>query len=427
MGDRMNKRQADIEERWQNLGFAEPTPIQELAWPAIAAGQSVYLQARTGSGKTLAYLLPLMEQIEANQQLQALILAPSQELALQIVKVGRQWADIFGLSIQAVVGGVNLKRQLEALKTKAEIIVATPGRLLQILEQTRKIKTPAIKHLVIDEADFLIDQDHRKELLEIRRRLPAKLQFILVSATVDQAIFQEFQSSTQEIELIQAKEINHQLTHRYILCQQRRKLDALRRLGHVPGMQALVFMNHIDQVDRAYQYLRDQQIEVLALHSQLHSTERKTVLTKIHGGQFSLLLTTDIASRGLDIANVPYVVHFDLATDLANYLHRSGRTGRMGQAGTVLSLVNEQEARDLNNLLADAEVDLRQAFLYQGQISDQPLKQDSQQKEQNQSQVYNKPKKKIIRQTQTSPSKKIKVKKDRHKDRKNKGKPRKKV
>ncbi|WP_419775065.1 DEAD/DEAH box helicase [Ignavigranum ruoffiae] len=418
-----------IQERWQEKGYQKMTPIQALARPAILSGQSVYLQAATGSGKTLAYLLPLMQSVEANQQLQLLILAPSQELALQIAKVGRDWADIFGLKIQELVGGVNLKRQMEALKHKAEIMVATPGRLLQILEQSRKIKPHSIKFLVLDEADFLISQEHRADLLELHRRLPLDLQFVLVSATVDQDLLAEFQKETQEIQLIQAQGDTSQVQHHYIICHQRKKFDALRRLAHLPGMKALVFVKHIDEIDRAFDYLSEQGIACLRLYSQLHSTERKAALNQVHQGNFTFLLTTDLASRGLDIAEIPFVIHFDLATDLATYLHRSGRTGRMGQPGQVLSLVNEQEARDLQNILQPAKIDLIESIIYQGQLSRAAINSDPKDKgetDTNKSQPVKKLKRSPRQESAPPAPQKSKRKKERHKDRKNKGKPRKK-
>ena len=414
---------------WQAKGFEDATAIQTLLATPIQNGESFVAISPTGTGKTLAYLLPVLTQLEPTGALQALVLAPSQELAKQIAQVATEWANPIGLKVQLVVGGANFKRQQEALKLKPEIIVATPGRFVELQNQTRKLKVHQVKHLILDEADYLCDSEHESALYQIRRSLMRDVQTIWVSATYGEPL-QQLVAQQLPLYQVATQEVQNNVAHYYVFTSDRQKTAQLKRLAQVVGMQALVFFEQVHELESVAAKLLFQGVKVAVLHGQLSKQEREVALRLVQQGKIQFLLTTDLAARGLDIPELPYIIHFNRIKEVETYIHRSGRTGRMGREGTVISLVNEQEWRDLVTLLAPEKIQLEARVIYAGQLVD-PSQMEQLRAEMIAEEKGNQPKAKPQMKKKAATSKsaakppqnaKPAKKKKRQRDQKNKGK-----
>lgn len=361
-----------LKELWEQKSFPAPTAIQNRVFEPLNKGESFIAISPTGTGKTLAYLLPILNKLEANKELQALVIAPSQELAKQIGTVAEEWAKPLGIKTQIILGGANFKRQQDALKDKPEMIIATPGRLLELASKSNKVKLHQVKTVVFDEADYIWHRDNRQAALDLQKKLMRDTNYVWFSATVSDELRQMMMESEGAIQLLHS-DTDHQtlnIEHHYLLTQNRQKLTQLKRLAQVEDMQALVFFEQVNELESVASRLIHDDIKVGLLHGQLNKLERQTALKLFAEKKLTYLLTTDVASRGIDIANVPFVIHYNRVSDANTYLHRSGRTGRMGEYGQVISLVNEQEHRDLENILSEKQIELTERFVYAAQFVD---------------------------------------------------------
>lgn len=361
-----------LKELWEQKAFPAPTAIQNRVFEPLNKGESFIAISPTGTGKTLAYLLPILNKLEANKELQALVIAPSQELAKQIGTVAEEWAKPLGIKTQIILGGANFKRQQDALKDKPEMIIATPGRLLELASKSNKVKLHQVKTVVFDEADYIWHRDNRQAALDLQKKLMRDTNYVWFSATVSDELRQMMMESEGAIQLLHS-DTDHQtlnIEHHYLLTQNRQKLTQLKRLAQVEDMQALVFFEQVNELESVASRLIHDDIKVGLLHGQLNKLERQTALKLFAEKKLTYLLTTDVASRGIDIANVPFVIHYNRVSDANTYLHRSGRTGRMGEFGQVISLVNEQEHRDLENILSEKQIELTERFVYAAQFVD---------------------------------------------------------
>lgn len=339
---------------WNKNGFHEMTPIQKTVLKPFRTGESLVGLAPTGTGKTLAFALPLLEEIMPHEGLQGLILAPSQELALQLRNVIRPWAAIVDINVQAVTGKANIKRQIERLKKKPEILIATIGRLMELTQQ-RKIKYHQLSTIVIDEADNMLQQNNLAKIRQIVSLAPADVQLTLFSATT-QPIFNElpkwFGSSFTTID-VRDQFLNHAVTHNFLQVANQHKIDMLRRLSHAKNFRALVFFNHEGQMHQAAVTLRHQQVKFAELSSVGNQLKRQKAMKDFRDHKISLLLATDIAARGLDIANLENVINFEIPNSKNTYIHRAGRTGRMFNSGRVITLGNDHDLRTLRQMVGD--------------------------------------------------------------------------
>lgn len=361
-----------LKELWEQKAFPAPTAIQNRVFEPLNKGESFIAISPTGTGKTLAYLLPILNKLEANKELQALVIAPSQELAKQIGTVAEEWAKPLGIKTQIILGGANFKRQQDALKDKPEMIIATPGRLLELASKSNKVKLHQVKTVVFDEADYIWHRDNRQAALDLQKKLMRDTNYVWFSATVSDELRQMMMESEGAIQLLHS-DTDHQtlnIEHHYLLTQNRQKLTQLKRLAQVEDMQALVFFEQVNELESVASRLIHDDIKVGLLHGQLNKLERQTALKLFAEKKLTYLLTTDVASRGIDIANVPFVIHYNRVSDANTYLHRSGRTGRMGEYGQVISLVNEQEHRDLENILSEKQIELTERFVYAAKFVD---------------------------------------------------------
>lgn len=334
----------------QKWHFKKEMPIQTKMIPEFLEGQDIVAQSPTGTGKTLAFVLPLLHLVEASKkQTQGLIIVPSQELAMQITDVIREWIAGTDITVAAMIGGANIKRQIERLKKKPTIIVGTPGRLFE-LSKARKIKLFDIRHVILDEGDVLLSRDHRVMIKNMINGTNPERQVVLVSATVTDEIERvatEFMEDPVFIRLAKEDLPNAgHVEHSYIETEVRNKTDLLRGLSHLPNMHALAFVNHVDQVLMREMKLTYKKAPIVVLHSEMRSMERQEALQKFRKGQAKILISTDLAARGLDISGLTHVIHVDVPHTTEQYLHRSGRTGRAGHDGEVITLLSKKEIDD---------------------------------------------------------------------------------
>ena len=341
-------------------GITAPTEIQTAFIPAARAGENLIGEAPTGTGKTLAYLLPIMERIDpAVRAAQALVLAPTHELAMQIATVARELAQAAGLPIgvQALIGGANIKRQVEALKKKPALIVGSAPRV-QELHRLGKLKLTGVKLLVLDEFDRLLGKQHLDEVRTVIRLLPVERQALLLSATAGTAAVRMAEELFAP-RLIRVESTAASYENYYHIVPFRDKIKAVQKLTRrLPIRRGLVFVGRSFDAAHALEKLRFEGIQAVALIGQERRDQRRAALDAIRAGRAQLLISTDLAARGLDIEDVDYVIHLDLPEDVRTYRHRAGRTARAGKAGAVIALVDEKEQGRLKALAARMEIEI---------------------------------------------------------------------
>ncbi|MGX7596530.1 DEAD/DEAH box helicase [Planococcus plakortidis] len=360
------------QEKWKQTGFAEAMPIQEQMVPEMLAGNDIVAESPTGSGKTLAYILPILERVNPKKpNTQAMIIAPSQELAMQIVNVLREWTAGTDVTVTPLIGGANIQRQLDKLKKKPTIVVGTPGRLSELVK-TKKLKMHEVRILVLDEGDQLMSREYRGVMKELIEKTQQDRQLVLVSATV-----------TEEIELVAERLMKHptrlqvsaeempkqgKVTHSFIKVDERDKTDLLRSLSHMDGIKALAFVNNLDQVLMKESKLKFRDAKIATLHSEMKKEERKKALDDFRKGNTAVLIATEVAARGLDIEQLTHVIHVDAPMTLEQYLHRSGRTGRAGADGEVLTLLAYADEKHYKKLTKELPGKPVQKVMYGGNL-----------------------------------------------------------
>lgn len=330
----------------QERNMTTPTPVQEQAIPVILQGQDAFVQSPTGTGKTYAYLLPILTKVDLEKKdVQAIVLAPTHELVMQIAREAEGLLPAAAGAVVSIIGGVDIKRQVERLKKKPVLVVATPGRLLELIEQ-RKLKVHEVKTVVVDEADRMLDPGFGKPVQEVMKRTLRDTQRLFFSATITDELLRSAPVATREAAVIRAGAPAGaaEVLHMYLLSDPRKKVDTLRRLLRLVNVRSsIVFVNQIDKVEEIVAKLTYHHLPCRLLHSDASKEERALTLQQFRDGVFPVMITTDVAARGIDIPEVECIVHFDPAPDADTYIHRSGRTGRMGRAGLVFSIVTSQE------------------------------------------------------------------------------------
>ncbi|CRK81932.1 DEAD/DEAH box helicase [Neobacillus massiliamazoniensis] len=370
----LNNLKPFLQDVWEKSGFQATTAIQTAAIPTILEGKDVIAESPTGTGKTLAYLLPLLNKIDPNTQtLQAVVLASSQELVMQVYQEFQKWSEGSGIRGTSLIGGANVKRQLEKLKKRPHAIFATPGRLYEFIKQ-KKVKMHEVKLVVLDEGDQLLIPEHLNTVQNIvKSTLADHRQVILFSATLKAETEKLAKELTKDSEVIriQKDEIASagEVEHIYFLCEQRDKIKLLEKIVRLENAKTLAFINDIGEIQVFKEKLLFKELSIGILHSEMKKLERQTALKAFRDGKMKMLIATDVAARGLDIQGVTHVVHIDFPKDVTQYVHRGGRTGRMGAEGTVISLVTEREERELKVFCRKLNIPLHKRIFYKGQIS----------------------------------------------------------
>lgn len=334
-----------------NMGFEEATAIQEQTIPIALEGRDLIGQAQTGTGKTAAYGIPLVERITVeSEQIQGIVLSPTRELAVQVAEELNKIGEFKGIHALPIYGGQEMDRQIRALKKRPQIIVATPGRLMDHMRR-RTIRLNLIKMVILDEADEMLNMGFVEDIETILKEIPGERQTLLFSATMPRQIQNLAQKFMKNPELIsiKAKEVTVEtIEQHFIEVQDRQKFDVISRLLDIQSPElAIIFCRTKRRVDEISEALNKRGYSAEAIHGDLSQSKRESVLRQFKEGTIEILVATDVAARGLDISGVTHVYNLDIPQDPEGYVHRVGRTARAGKTGLAVTLVTAREMGQL--------------------------------------------------------------------------------
>jgi ATP-dependent RNA helicase RhlE len=332
-------------------GINQPFPIQALVVPAALSGSDVLAKSPTGSGKTLAFGVPIVERISPQVGAPAvLILVPTRELASQVAEAIGSIARRKGLRVAAAYGGAPIASQAKRIEG-AHILVATPGRLQDLVER-RRVSLDRIRVLILDEADRMLDMGFKPQVDKIVRRVPRERQTMLFSATLDGEVGELARAYTQDPARFEADHANGrqngEIDHRFVSVAHEGKVDALIAELEAERGLALVFVRTKRGADRLVAKLSRRGVHAAALHGDMTQGARERALERFHTGKVTTLVATDVAARGLDLAEITHVINFDPPEDGKGYIHRVGRTGRAGKSGSGVTLVTPEQQADVS-------------------------------------------------------------------------------
>jgi ATP-dependent RNA helicase RhlE len=335
------------------LGWTIPTPIQAKAIPSGLAGKDVVGIAQTGTGKTAAFMIPALERLRVREGLQVLVLCPTRELAVQVAEDTAALAKGTEVRVQAIYGGVGYAPQNQALQAGYEVIVATPGRFIDHLQQ-RRADLSKVTYLVLDEADRMLDMGFRPQIEQIMRRLPSERQTMLFSATMPHGVHDLALRITHDalwIEAARSGTMPEGIDEIFYSVKPEKKPDLLVELLKDPAWdQVLVFTRTKAGADVLEARLQREGIKTDVMHSNRQMKERTRALDRFARGKVRVLVATDIAQRGLDVEGISHVVNYDVPLDPEDYVHRIGRTGRAGATGTAVTFVTALDLGALKTL-----------------------------------------------------------------------------
>ena len=339
----------------EDLGFEEPSPIQALAIPCLLTGRDAVGQAQTGTGKTAAFGLPILEKIVPGKAVQALVLCPTRELAIQVAEeLGKLAARKRGVVILPIYGGQGIDRQFRALAKGAQVVVGTPGRVIDHLQRgTLRLNETAIA--VLDEADEMLDMGFREDIESIMEQTPAECQRVLFSATMPAPIRELATRFLRQPEMLT---IAHKMLtvpaieQVYYEVRPFQKMDALCRMLDTRGFRkALVFCSTKRSVDEVTMHLQQRGYQADGLHGNLAQSQRDRVMQRFRADGVDVLVATDVAARGIDVDDVDAVINYDIPHDVERYVHRIGRTGRAGREGFAFTFVTAREHYKLRDII----------------------------------------------------------------------------
>ncbi len=365
-------------EALKKQGISTPTDVQAKTCKHIIDNRDMVISSSTGTGKTLSYLLPIINGLDyTSKSIQALILVPTQELAIQVCKQADLLFTNAGVtaSAQFLIGEGNINRQIDALKTKPVIVVGTPARVAQLI-QMKKLRVHDVKTLVLDEADKLMDKTYIESVSTIRKSLMKRTQVLLFSASIDKktlkasndltfkAIHMNVTSDTSQETLIPKT-----IKHIFVVTDRRERIETLRKLAKAIGSKkTLIFINTKYDLEESLQKLEYHHYNVAALAGNIDKQRKKNALDGFKNGKIEYLLATDVAARGLQIDNVETVINVNLPEDNKEYLHRAGRCGRNGNPGLCVSIITENELNKIKSLQKDFRININQKRLYNGKL-----------------------------------------------------------
>jgi ATP-dependent RNA helicase DeaD len=345
----------------EEMGFEQPTPIQQAAIPALLSGRNVVGQAQTGTGKTAAFALPMLQKLlEEGKQpgkavVRALLMAPTRELAIQVAEATGKMAQNSGLRVLAVYGGQPYHLQVRQLERGVDIVVGTPGRLLDLMRQ-EVLKLSQVRYLVLDEADEMLDMGFMEDVEAILAQIPAERQIALFSATLPapvRKLADKYVSDPERIAINPTHMTVAETEQRLIRVREENKFEALTRLLEVEEVKsALIFARTKARAQELADTLIERGYPAESLHGDLSQSRREFVLNRFRQGSITLLVATDVAARGLDIENVSHVFNYDVPGDAEDYVHRIGRTGRAGRKGIAITFLHPHDRRRLAEIEA---------------------------------------------------------------------------
>jgi ATP-dependent RNA helicase DeaD len=334
------------------MGFEESTPIQEKAMPIAMDNRDLIGQAQTGTGKTAAFGIPLVNKIDVKEEkIVALIMCPTRELAIQVAEEIEKLGRFKGIRSLPIYGGQDIVKQIRALKKKPQIIIGTPGRLLDHINR-KTIKLDDVQTVILDEADEMLDMGFMEDIQSILKLVPSERQTMLFSATMPaniQRLAQQFLRNPEHVSVIPKQMSAPLIDQSYIELQERQKFDTLCRLIDMDSPDlAIIFGRTKRRVDELAEGLQKRGYTAEGLHGDLSQNQRDNVMRKFRDGSIDVLVATDVAARGLDVSGVTHVINFDLPQDPESYVHRIGRTGRAGKEGAAYTFVTPREIDHLN-------------------------------------------------------------------------------
>ena len=339
----------ELLEAVRQLGFETPTPIQEQSIPILLSGNTDFVGlAQTGTGKTAAFGLPLVELVnESDHTTQALILAPTRELSVQITADLEKFSKaVKNLNIVTVYGGASISDQIRKVRRGAHIIVATPGRLIDLLSR-KVVNLTTIKYVILDEADEMLNMGFKEDIDEILSTTPAEKNVWLFSATMPKEvreISKKYMNNPQELTMGERNVGNENIDHQYILVDERDKYLALKRfVDYTPDIFGLVFCRTKIDTQKIAEHLIKDGYNADSLHGDLTQQQRDRVMRSFKNKTLQLLVATDVAARGIDVSNITHVIHMNMPDEMEYYTHRSGRTARAGKKGISLAIVSKRE------------------------------------------------------------------------------------
>ena len=339
----------------KRVGFEQPSPIQAQTIPLLMQGRDVVGLAQTGTGKTAAFALPVLSQIDPEKRYpQALVLAPTRELALQVSDSFQSFADhIGGVSILPIYGGQAYGIQLSGLRRGAQVIVGTPGRVIDHLEKG-SLDISNLSFLVLDEADEMLNMGFQEDVERILEDTPDSKQVALFSATMPNAIrriSRDYLNDPEEVTVKSETRTNTNITQRYLFTAHRNKLDAITRILEVTEFEAMiVFVRTKNETEELAEKLRARGFSAAAINGDIAQQQRERTVDQLRDGRLDILVATDVAARGLDVERISHVLNYDIPNDTESYVHRIGRTGRAGRSGEAILFVTPRERRMLRSI-----------------------------------------------------------------------------
>ncbi len=344
----------EVQRAVKEMGFEEATPIQSQTIPAIMQGKDIIGQAQTGTGKTCAFAIPAVEMLEDNDNVQMLVLCPTRELAIQIAIEFQNVAKYKErVRILPIYGGQSIDRQISALKKRPQIIIGTPGRVMDHMRRST-LKLKNLKMVILDEADEMLSMGFQEDLDVILQKTPEEKQTVLFSATMSKnilAITKKYQKDPEHIQVLHKELTVPGIDQFYIEVREPFKLEILSRV--IDGNDyriSLVFCNTKKRVDEVAMSLQTRGYTAEALHGDMRQNERDTVMAKFRNGDINILVATDVAARGVDVENIEAVFNYDIPNDEEYYVHRIGRTGRAGRVGVAYTFVSGRELFKLKDI-----------------------------------------------------------------------------
>ena len=360
----------------EKAGITMPTKIQEEVIPEVLAGNDVVGQSATGTGKTLAFLLPLFQKIDhARRDAQAIVLAPTHELAMQIFREAQLLADNSGLPVTAavIIGDVNIARQIDRLKDRPHLLVGSSGRILELI-QKRKINAQTVKTIVLDEADRLLDDNHRVSVAAIIKATQKDRQLLAFSATIPATALEKAVGMSNDavvVTIAAPTAVPPEIEHQYFVVETRDKIEFLRKLlASLQVDRALVFINTSTAIEETVAKLCHHGLAATGIHGSSVKKDRQGAMESFRDGRTGVLVASDLAARGLDIAGISCVINLELPEDPQAYQHRAGRTGRAGATGMTLSIVDQAEEKRIAFLQKKLNIKIVPKRLAFGKIVD---------------------------------------------------------
>lgn len=363
----------ELEKALSCENISAPTAIQQKSIPAILEKKDCYLCSETGTGKTLAYLLPILSKIDADSiDLQLLVLLPTHELASQTHQQIQKLAANSGISYrsQMIIGSTSIQRQKENLKRKPHIIVGSTGRILDLIKM-KKLKTHKVQTIVIDEIDRLLHGESLESIKKVVKSTLKDRQMVFVSATEQKQSSKEAHHLSKNLEKIetQANQVNSDIEHHYFIEEERRKPNILRKLIHAyKPEKAIVFVHFKETAEVIAAKLAHHKIKVADIHRDCNKLERQKAINDFKQGKAQILVSSDLAARGLDIKGVTHIFNLDIPSKSKDYLHRAGRTGRAGEKGCSVSIMTQEEVSLVKKFQRELKINILPASTRDGKI-----------------------------------------------------------